>query len=376
MVNTEPHENSGSDIQSPNSFDTYQLPEISDVILAKNKEIPPAYIDSELITMLNNQKKNTGESTAIFTDIDDTAFLPSEPSATKLLFDQAREQNYPIIADTGNQIQVVERRIANGELPYFQAICSSVGSQIWVLKEENGKLCYIPDSKYRERVLATGFDRKIVVNSAKQEIEDQAVSNPELKLQFQWPKEEQEFLDGKPYLKNQEFKVSLQFEGDSTAMYDVKNRFQELFAKFRVSVCQIKKLDENRSFYYMDLLALDKADAINYLVEELDIDSGMVAGDSGNDISMLDESSDKISSIEVGGSKPELVEAVDEIVNQKDVIGKGSFKYVPTGKGRFKLFYVEKKGRKGPYSVEYAAEILRRAQSIANIRKNIANPNG
>ncbi|MFA6963919.1 MAG: HAD family hydrolase [Patescibacteria group bacterium] len=334
------------------------------------EEAPSAYTDSELVAMLDAQRKSNGESVAVFTDIDDTAFLPSEPETTKILFDGAKRENYPIIADTGNQIQVVGERIAKGELPYFQAICSSVGSQIWVLKREGDKLFYVPDSKYRERVLATGFNRKEVVETAKEEIDGESASDQELKLQFQWPAEEQAFLDGAPYLENQEFKVSLQFEGNIQKMQSVRDRFTELFPKFRVSVCQIQKLDGGKSLYYVDLLALDKADAINYLVEELDIDSGIVAGDSGNDIPMFENSIDKVAKVKVGGSKPELDEAIDDIVNKEDVTGAGSFKYVPTNQGEHALFYVEKKGRKGPHSVAYAAEVLRRAREINKIRNN------
>jgi len=374
MVDSEKQTDNSKQITEISAVPNPGLVEFSQPILSKNRELLPLYQNSRLYSMLKAQKKSEGESAAIFTDIDDTAFLLSEPETTKILFDEAEQQNCPVIADTGNQIQVVERRIAEGELPYFQAICSSVGSQIWVLKQDGENLSYIPDLKYRKKVLATGFDRKEVVKSAWQEIVSKTASGQELKLQFQWPEDEQAFLNGEPYLENQEFKVSLQFEGDLFIAKNLKEQFAGIFPKFRVSVCQIKPLEGERALYYLDILAFDKADAIDYLVEELDIDSGIVAGDSGNDISMLSKSSDKIHSVLVGYPKPEALLAMEVIISQEGVAGRGSFRRVPTATGT-KLFYIERNGRKGPHSVKRAVELLIRARAISRIKKNLALAN-
>lgn len=346
--------------------------------LSKNEILPgetpeiqsgDTYPGSELNRMLNLQRENTGQAMALFTDIDDSFFLPGDPEESKALFDEAGEQNYPVIADTGNQIQVVRDRIASGELPEFQAVCSSVGSQIWVLKsDETGERSYVPDSKYREKVLATGFDRKEVAALAENEIEVYSQSDPDLKLSFQWPIEEREFLEGGHYLENQEFKVSLQFESDLEKMYDVKNKFHEIFPRAKVSVCEIKKIDEQKNLYFMDILAADKADAINYLCEELGIDVGMVAGDSGNDIAMLSNTYANVHSVLVGSHKPEAYNAISKLTSGPEVSGKGSFRRVPTGESN-KLFYIERKGLRGPHSIKRAAEILLRASRIAKLSK-------
>jgi len=332
------------------------------------------YADSELGRMIDAQEESSGQRAALFTDIDDTFYLPGDKEASFDLFNEARALNYPVIPATGNQIQVVTVRIANRDLPLFQAICSSVGSQIWVLKTtKNGESQYLQDMKYREKVLATGFNRKNVVTEAKKEIEETAVRKPDLQLSFQWTKEEENFLNGEPYLENQEFKVSLQFQCDFEEMAIIKRRFESIFPKYKVSVCQISKKDgENTSLFYMDILAADKADAINYLCDELSIDTGIVAGDSGNDIAMLSETDPKLTSVLVGSHKPEALEKITEITSAPEVTGKGSIKRVPVA-DETKLFYIERKALKGPHSLRRAAAILRRGVNIARIKQENLN---
>jgi hypothetical protein len=72
-------------------------------------------------------------------------------------------------------------------------------------------------------------------------------------------------------------------------------------------------------------------------------------------------------SISVGGSKPELGQAIDEITTES--AGRGSYRKVVTKEGKIKFYYHETKGNSGPESIIYAAEVLlralRRAQRMA-----------
>lgn len=346
---------------------------------AERRETSSVYDGSELQSILNVQRERSGETMALFTDIDDSFYLPDDPTATQQLFNELKGKDIPVVAVTGNQIQVVEERIARADLPHFQAICSSVGSQIWVLTPDpkTGNPRYSLDQAYLEKVVATGFDRKKIVEIAKEEIKKSAQEDPTSKLNFQWP-EEEEFYNGQPCLANQEYKVSLQFESDLEQMIQIRDRFIQLFSDFKVSVCQIKEIGGGKNFYYLDILAADKADAINYLCDTLRVDIGMVAGDSGNDITMLSGTGNNVHSVLVGSYKPEAKKAVDEMTSHPEATGRGSFRRVPTRDGS-KLFYTERHGLKGPHSIRRAAEILRRASVIAKIkvaREGVLNKEG
>lgn len=336
--------------------------------LISEGELSPVYQDSEITQMLEAQKSAGDVPAALFTDIDDTAYIPDDPEASQALFNEAKERNFPLIADTGGQFQVVKARIDSGELPPFQVICSSVGTQIRVLtnKMDAGKKVYKLDEEYRDKLLASGYDRKAVVRLASEEVENYVKSSPDLKLDFQWPAEEKSFLEGAPCLENQEFKTSLQFEtDDAKRALEVKERFISLFPQFKVSVCEAS---EREGLHYLDILAADKVDAINYLCSKLGIEAGMIAGDSGNDIAMLTKSGESFYSVLVGGHKAEAFNAVSSIASEPGVTGKGSFRRVPTESGT-KLYYLEKGNLKGPNSIIQAAKMILRAANIEKIRR-------
>lgn len=324
------------------------------------ESLPKAFAGSELIRLVDAQREQNGFSGVLFTDIDNTFYRKDRSAASNELTEKAKENRVPIVAITGNNLAILEQRIRSGELPYFQAIAGAVGTEVYVLHvDANGVKRYEKDEDFERRMLSKSFDRVELNKSANEMVDNFKTSHSDWALVFQKPEVEEAYMRGEK-VDVQPFKIS--FHAFVSSKEEVNRMQSEISSRFpneKVVICEeINYNDahpnEARKKYAIDILPVTKADVVNYISEAAKVDVEVVAGDSGNDKVMLTGSGDV--AIVVGGSRPELKEAIQES-------SKGtSFRKEISPDGKTKLYYTEKGERLGPESILRAAEILFRAQ--------------
>ncbi|MBI5044658.1 MAG: HAD hydrolase family protein [Candidatus Levybacteria bacterium] len=330
----------------------------SEIGLAAHKEVEnPVYKGSVIEGMKKKQLEEGRAFTALFTDIDNTFVADGKNDASSKLWNSALEGNFPVVAVTGNGLADVQARIASGELPYFSAIASCVGTEIWVLNGDGTDRRYLQDNAFAQEVASHGYDRKAIAALGAALIEEMSVTSPASGFVFQQPEQEEALLLGQGR-QVQPYKTSFYFLSSQDAYDGLVSSIRDQFSGQKVVICE--EIGHNSKIqpgeakkYCVDVLPVTKSDAVNYLKSSLDIDIAVVAGDSGNDTEMLEGSGDV--SILVGGARDEAVAAISEEAGSGS--GKGSFRRVGD-----KLYYQEASERVGPESIIHAAEILRRAQ--------------
>lgn len=290
-----------------------------------------AYIGSEPLHMIIEQEKGGRRPAALFTDIDNTFDRKDRKRASQVLFRDLRQENYPVVAVTGNDFSGVEKRILSGELPCFSIIAGAVGTEIYVLHDENGNKYYKKDEAYEQMLLEKGFNRLELAKTGQRMIEDLGGKNPKYRplhnlewgLVFQEPDKEREFMKGKVNAETP-FKLSFHAFADSEASLEaLKKEVSKHFPGQCVVVCeeinynsQMQKGNMNKK-YCIDILPTTKAGAIEYIADKTGVASKIIAGDSGNDIEMLTGKGDV--SITVGGSKPELSRVIDRDIFYSEI---------------------------------------------------------
>lgn len=333
------------------------------------------YHGSELMEMLGIQRERNEKATALFTDIDNTFHKAGKENAMAYLTEKVKEKNVPIIAVTGNDFNGVNRRIESGELPYFQVIAGSVGTEIWILhKSEDGKYEYKKDEYFEKLLIEEGFEREELVKKSLDLIKVFSVKFPESRFDFQMPDVESAWLADKA-VKCQPFKISFHFFADQQSLEKVSQIAQEYFPGQSVIICEEinynSKLspDEAVKKYCLDILPVSKGDTVNYIAKLADIRQGIVAGDSGNDVDMLLHSG-RLNSVLVGGYKPEAEKYLGEAITVKKE-GKRSFQKIVQPDGSIKAIYIEPEPgrRQAAESIKRAVEILLRAEKIKIIRE-------
>lgn len=269
---------------------------------------------SSLAAFLDAQAKAGKHRSALITDIDNTFYHRSHRDAAAAawgLRKRATAAPYPIIAITGADFEHVHRRMESGELPLLEAIVGNVGTDIWLL-EQNG--AFVRDRTYAELLGASGYDRREVVRTVKLLLP--IFHKRGIRIQFQDPDREAALLvypdpDYLPY------KVSLHFFGDDQTVQQVQEVYAREFPEYSVVICEeihrnalITPNDQFKK-YCLDILPATKADAMQYLIASFNVQRGVVAGDSGNDIAMLLKTPDDFIAVAVGGHKPELRTALE-----------------------------------------------------------------
>jgi len=324
------------------------------------KQLPKAFIGSEFQKMKDHQKEAGKQFSVLFTDIDNTFYRSNRSDASQKIADGAYEAGYPIVAVTGNDYGVVIKRIESGELPYFQVIAGSVGTEMWVLHEDSdGTKSYIKDEEFATQLHGSGYERKPLSSLGKKMVEDLSLEMPDLKIDFQNPDLEQQFLDGE-LVQVQPFKMSFYFYADNpfqiNAIYtQVQNRFPRQKGVICEEIGYNSQLPQgdNKKKYCLDILPVTKADVVKHIIEVGGVEFAVVAGDSGNDTEMLTGSGDV--SILVGGAKPEAKEAIDSLTDSQSGFSKVGDK---------KLYYKEKDNtnRLGPESIIKVVRTLQRLE--------------
>lgn len=348
-----------------------------DLKVEQKESLPKAFAGSELVRLAETQKRENGFSGILFSDIDNTFVKKGKASASEELSKLARENKFPIVAVTGNSFSVVLERIESGELPYFEAIAGAVGTEIYVLHvDENGVKRYEKDEDFERKMLSKGFDRTVLNRSASEMIDSFKATHQDWSLVFQKPEIEEAYMKAEDKNKvegAQPFKIS--FHAFASSKEEVKAMYSEVSSRFpneKVLICEEINYNDKmaagdlRKKYCIDILPATKRDAVDYISQAVKSDLKVIAGDSGNDTEMLTGTGDV--SISVGGSKPELREAIQNATQESS--GRISFRKVIMPDGTSKYYYVEEGARLGPESILYAVEVLRRAQRIAKIRSS------
>ncbi|MEZ0286371.1 MAG: HAD family hydrolase [Candidatus Paceibacterota bacterium] len=348
----------------------------------------------------NRERKEKGLSTVLLaTDIDRTFISNFREVAAELdeaeawaesarLANELAGKNIPLMYVTGNGIDNVIPRIESGELALPSIIASAVGTELWVLQNdeqlpEDAKVIALPsgetaffeyDTAFHEKLEASGYDRREIAQKGVEFVDafwsgDCQKTAEELNgMTFQDVHQEEALLADPNVLPTQLYKTSFYFFARSSEeVKGIQATAEELFG-YRAIVCEelgynTKLLaGESRKKYCLDILPITKADPVNYLAQEFDIDYTIVAGDSGNDAVMLEEAGDL--AIIVGGAREELKDYIDELLEDEGdrVSGKGSFKKVSEENGESKLYYTGK--QLGPESIMHALKILDRGQNM------------
>lgn len=334
-----------------------------------------AYIDSKYMEMKEKQEERGEDFTVLFTDIDNTFHRDDAPEDSSELTREAREQDVPITAITGNNFESVVERIHSGELPYFEIIAGSGGTEIYILNENDKKeKRYIKDEAFQQLLEKSGYNRKDLAQLASLYVSEDTLNHPEHELDFQHPEDETLYRAGDES-KAEEFKMSFYFFAQSLEeMQEVVESAQKRFPNQEIVCCEEihynKTLPEGelRKKYCLDVLPVTKAGTVQYIRDITGIKQGMVSGDSGNDIDMLLNSGSLYAAL-VGGAKEEALAAIKAATVEHR--GKSSWRSVVGKDGRPKAIYVENSDeRKGAKSIMRAARELRLVEHLHKNKKN------
>lgn len=260
----------------------------------------------------------------IFADIDNTLSRSDRVDALQRLSETCMKQHVDLIAVTGNDFNSVYKRILAKELPYFFAVVASAGTEIYILKN---KTSYIQDKDWSKRLVDTGFDRKEIVTVVQKNIEILNTEHPEWNIIPQ-------------HIPEEKFKVSLWYAAQSLQQAEkIADLLSLKFPGIRTHWCtDIYYTGEPHRFCF-DFLAADKADAVNYIFQYFYYTEGLVCGDSGNDISMILETDQRLIGVVVGGSTEELINVIQNTDSHKSI-------YIETNQNNL-----------GPDSIIHAAKL-------------------
>ncbi len=323
------------------------------------------YLDSEILNKRDVQEERGERFGVTFTDIDNTFFRADRAQASAELAHRAEQHNYPIVAVTGNDFAGVKNRINGGELPAFDMIIGSVGTEIYV-RQGHG-VTYEKDEYYDRMLARTGFDRPNIAKRVEEFMASYNQLQPNADLVFQNPEAETAYLETSDEKEVQPYKISCFFYANSPEEVAVISaQAAEQFPEQDIVVCEeigynatLKEADDRKK-YNIDFLPITKAGAVKYASDILGVERGILAGDSGNDIDMLLKSG-TLAAVVVGGAKAELKEAAITAGAKRHK----RFTIVEDDAGQPKAIYVENdESRLGPDSILHAAEVLRRAERI------------
>lgn len=272
------------------------------------------YITTAVEADLPTQSKAGRKRSALVTDIDNTLYRAGHKDAVQAAWDlraKASEAPYPIIAVTGGDYeQLVRARIENHELPVLDVLVTSVGTEIRYLLADG---TYQKDEGYDKLLQDTGYDRLAVVKRAQELFTAETARGRE--VMFQDPEAEAVYI-AKPDRSYLPYKVGLHFFANDEGK-EMASIFRSEFKDLKIVVCEeinyntTLKPSEKRKKFCLDIMPATKADAVNYLIKKFNIEQGVVAGDSGNDIDMLLETPKSFVAVAVGGHKTELKHALE-----------------------------------------------------------------
>jgi hydroxymethylpyrimidine pyrophosphatase-like HAD family hydrolase len=281
---------------------------------SESPSVSDCFANSSVLSQLQSQSERGRARTAIFSDIGDTLIAHNlEPRAiadAQRLRRMVDERSWPLIAVSGVEFTDVQQRLADSDIPMTSVVIASVGTVIWVRQVDG---TFLKDEAYDRRMQSTNYNRLDIVKKTKAIIKE---LQPELRIVFQNPKQEERWLKH-PTSTYWPYKVSLHYLSSPDRAASVASTFGQQFPDFEIVFCEETNFnshlapDAPERMYCLDIVPATQADAINYLVERLDITDGFKAGDSGNDVHML-LNSDPLTPILVGGYQPEALATITQ----------------------------------------------------------------
>ncbi|MBD3244580.1 MAG: hypothetical protein GF335_01155 [Candidatus Moranbacteria bacterium] len=303
--------------------------------LKLSKEMEDFYKDTPLLEKLNNQKKlnpNT-KPHIVFSDYDWTFKREGMLEETNINQELADQAMVPTIIVSGRNRRELLRHIIKDGFKLPEAISSSVGTELWILKktltkdqekeilkEENLDQVldlYEADPGYEKNLISKGYDKKSVLEKSRKMLDKIYKNHPNWNLGFQ-PNQEMVNDNGETIDLNT-LKVSFNFylpedeKDESEFQEKVASEVARFFPEVKIIVCSDDFIGEKpgkKVRFNLDLLPVGKDYVVKYMREHFGTE-GLVAGDSGNDLEMLLYSGAP-ASVLVGGSKPEAVSVVNK----------------------------------------------------------------
>lgn len=273
----------------------------------------PPYKSSTLLKKLELQKKSKifrGKTVIAFTDIDGT-YLENKhytPYKNVIEFQKPRYEdaassftifldsyNIPIVAVTGRQLHEVFNGQINGldyedqHLPIFDGIAPSVGTQLYILQDEN-EINYVKDIEYDLLVKEeSNFHRDTLYPICEELKKNIDLKFPDLKFSFQQKDQKTNMFmfdqrTGQS-IPVEPYRISFVAKKDIIDPYILQTLVLNFlrsngFAKIQF----IMTIDRD---ICIDIAAVAKDFPVQYLKKISKVDVGLVAGDSGNDKLML-----------------------------------------------------------------------------------------
>lgn len=344
-----------------------------------------------LFQKVKAQEQKGMEPAALFSDYDGTLFA-GDIATTRALISEAEKNNIPVIAVTGRGALALKDVIAskvdeyNEENPQssidnidLDAIIGAVGTEIYYVQKTLNDTVYVKDLEYERMLIAAGFERKSIAEKVAQMVDDSGHSRPDIELDYQddFRDVEQRFLAGDQSASVQPFKVSLEFYATSRQELEgTTEYFAERFPSQRIVICESIEYnsrlsgEDQKKKYCLDILPVTKAEAVDYLANKFGIKCGLTAGDSGNDSTMLIDTNN-LDAVVVGGHKVELRASVDEaLIHDPERVCR-HFQHLQTPRGDNKRAFIPRDSDplRGPDTIMHVAEVLRRAQKVAEFRR-------
>ncbi|MGI5841071.1 MAG: hypothetical protein ACOX6N_02580 [Patescibacteria group bacterium] len=354
----------------------------------KNKNIHPLLPGSILESQLRYQDTMSIPRVALILDIDNTFRMQDgslEP-ISRYLAASLYSSHIPLIFSTGlpflldrsvyNPVFLsVWERIQSGDLPYASAVYSDVGTSRFILHQDmSGKKKYKPDNLYKNHLVSLGFNRHAIVKHL-QILSSQSFFQ-KYQFHFQDPSGESKFLLGQNS-PSEPFKVSAYFFArnpkDSLILRDkIRSLFPNLLVSTGLEInYQSLHPHATPQKYWLDILPLDKHQALYDLRRLLNLSIVIAAGDSPNDETLLIQDEDLRGqpdllssaldlSIIVGGAQNFLLQAAKDHLSPIPSLSRitPEFYSIRLPDGRQKFYYLESGNRLGPHSIEYALRIF------------------
>lgn len=337
---------------------------------------PRSWHGSSLLAKAVEARKHQATTYLICTDIDGTLVHRPDWGDTDVavygpLVEAVTILSAPLIGITGVNVANVIERIGQHDVPVLDAIAGSVGTDLWIMHRRNpgisvdvlecplpdgGQIYYVRDESFQEQLVAIGFDRRAIVMHAMEWIASHT-GDTALGLTFQQPEAEHRFIEHGGEVGDQAYKVSFHCFDHTDDFLVIRALAQEAADLFghRVVICEEKgynsqlKPGERPLKFNLDILPVTKADTVRYLQQQLQADTVVTAGDSGNDLALLAEAGDL--KVVVGGATPELLREVAHITQ----LGQDAGVFRTLAElDRQVYWYVERTHRRGPQSLHYA----------------------
>ncbi len=253
------------------------------------------YTQSSIKQLLNTQSGAGLPRTALFADIDNTLYHETTRLALQAAVQLLRQENWPLITVTGMTAESVLQRVAGEIIPAPDAVMAELGS-VLMIKQQNGK--YERDEQYNKFIAP-------LLKPQQQLLLQFAEIPAAIKQQFNLVLQDElaaQALNGKLVSKLGLFASTIQ------SPENIPSALHGSFPGASIIVSQhIPGVAEElvAGKYCVDVAYVSKLSSVNYLIDKLNIQFGIAAGDSGNDADMLFNSKVRCGII-VGGAEKQV----------------------------------------------------------------------